>query len=220
MSKKSVAVIPAYNAASTIGEVVKRTSVFVDKVIVVDDGSVDKTASEAGRHGAHVICLEENTGKANATKVGIRECAGFGAVVMLDSDLQHCPEEIPHLITEVENGTDLCIGSRFLNGRAQMPFGNMLSNRVASQIISLITGQSISDPQSGFRALDGGIAQDLDLAAERYAIEHVMILEAAKKDLIIKEVPISCIYGDEESHIRVFPDTLRVMRDILRFVLK
>jgi glycosyltransferase involved in cell wall biosynthesis len=220
MSKKSVAVIPAYNAASTIGEVVKRTSPFVDLVIVVDDGSIDETASEAKRHGARVISLDENTGKSNAAKVGIRECAGFGAVVMLDSDLQHCPEEIPHLITEVENGTDLCIGSRFLNGHTQMPFGNMVSNRVASQIISLITGHMISDPQSGFRALDGRIAQDLDLAAERYAIEHVMILEAAKKDLIIKEVPISCIYGDEESHIRVIPDTIRVIRDILKFVLK
>jgi glycosyltransferase involved in cell wall biosynthesis len=217
---KSVAVIPAYNAASTIGEVVKRTSPLVDRVIVIDDGSIDKTASEARRHGAVVISLDENTGKANATKVGIRECKGYRAVVMLDSDLQHCPEEIPNLISEVENGTDLCIGSRFLDGRTQMPLGNRVSNRVASGIISLISGHRISDPQSGFRALDGRIALDLELDAERYAIEHIMILEAAKKDLIIKEVPISCSYGDEVSHIRIFPDTLRVIRDILRFVLK
>lgn len=217
---KSAAVIPAYNSADTIGEVVKRTAPFVDRVIVVDDGSIDKTASEAKRHGAVVISLEKNTGKANATKVGIRECTGFGAVVMLDSDMQHCPEEIPQLLHELQNGTDLCIGSRFLDGRTRMPFWNRFSNRVASRIISLISGQRISDPQSGFRALDGRIAQRLELKAERYAIEHIMILEAAKKDLKIKEVPISCAYGDEESHIMVFPDTLRVMRDILRFVLK
>jgi glycosyltransferase involved in cell wall biosynthesis len=217
---KTVAVIPAYNTSKSIGEVVRRTKPFVDEVIVVDDGSKDATAKEAKRQGAVVISLEKNTGKANATKIGLRNCCDYDAIVMLDGDLQHCPEEIPRLLDELKNGTHLCIGSRFLNGHKGMPFGNRFSNRVASRIISFITGHGLSDPQSGFRALDGKIAQELELRAERYSIEHIMILEAAKKECTIKEVGISCIYGDEESQIRIFSDTLQVIHDIIRFVLR
>jgi glycosyltransferase involved in cell wall biosynthesis len=217
---KSAAVIPAFNVESSIWEVVKRTLPFVDTVIVVDDGSTDETAYEAGRSGAEVISLPKNTGKANATKVGLGECGEYGAVVMLDGDLQHRPEEIPKLIAEVKNGAELCIGSRFLDGDTEMPINNLISNKVASTIISLISRQQISDPQSGFRALDGTALKGLGLKAEKYAIEHIMILEAAQKNLKIKEVPISCVYGDEESQIRIFSDTLRVAYDILRFVLR
>jgi glycosyltransferase involved in cell wall biosynthesis len=217
---KSAAVIPAYNVERSIGEVVRRTLPFVDKVLVVDDGSSDNTAGEAQRNRATVISLDVNTGKANATKVGLRECSGFGVVVTLDGDLQHCPEEIPRLLEEIKNGTDLCIGSRFLNGQNSMPLRNRISNIAASRIISFISGQRLSDPQSGFRALDGKIISELELKAEKYAIEHVMILEAAKNEFKIKEVPITCIYGDEKSQVRIFSDTLRVAYDILRFVLR
>jgi glycosyltransferase involved in cell wall biosynthesis len=92
---KAAAVIPAFNTKSSIGEVVRRTLPFVDKVVVVDDGSSDDTAAEAKRSGALVISLEKNTGKANATRIGLNACCDFGAVVLLDGDLQHCPEEIP-----------------------------------------------------------------------------------------------------------------------------
>ncbi len=197
-----------------------RTMPFVDLVVVVDDGSIDNTAGEARKNGAEVLSLEENTGKANATKVGFRSCTDYNAVVTLDGDLQHCPEEIPILLDEVKKGADLCIGSRFLNGHVSMPLGNWMSNRVASRIISAISGRRISDPQSGFRALDGSALSRLELRAEKYAIEHVMILEAAKKGLTIREVPINCVYGDEVSQIRVFSDTLRVAYDILRFIVR
>jgi len=217
---KSAAVIPSYNVEKTIADVARRTSQFVDQVFVVDDGSDDNTAEKARRAGAEVICLELNTGKANATRVGLKKCSGYDAVVLLDGDLQHCPEEIPNLLAAVDSGAHLCIGSRFLNGGVEMPFGNRLSNRVASRIISTITGQTVTDPQSGFRALDGEVAQELELAAERYAIEHIMILEAAKKRYTINEVPITCIYGDEESNINILSDSYRVMRDIIRFVLR
>jgi glycosyltransferase involved in cell wall biosynthesis len=220
MDMKSVAVIPAFNTGGSIGEVVRRTLPFVDHVIVVDDGSLDNTASEAELHDAMVISLEKNRGKAHATKVGLSECSDFEAVVMLDSDLQHCPEEIPKFLHEIKNGADLCIGSRFLGGPHKMPFGNWMSNRFASRAISLIAKQPLSDPQSGFRALKGEIVSDLELRARRYSIEHIMILEAAQKNYRIKEVPISCIYGGEESHIKIFSDTLRVTHDILRFVLR
>lgn len=217
---KHAAVIPAYNISKTIGEVVSRTLPFVDQVVVVDDGSSDNTASEAKRHGAMVISLGKNTGKANATRIGLQECASADVVVTLDGDLQHCPEEIPKLVEEIKNGTDLCIGSRFFNDHSMMPLGSKLSNRIASRLISFLAGQKLTDPQSGFRALGGKILPELELKAERYAIEHIMILEAAKKRFKIREVPVSCIYGEEQSNVKVFSDTFRVTYDILRFVLK
>ena len=217
---RTVALIPAYNAAGTIGEVVKRTLSFVDKVIVVDDGSTDATAKEAEHQGATVLSIGKNTGKANAIRTGLRKCHGFDAVVLLDADLQHCPEEIPRLIEEIKNGADLCIGSRFLNGKVKMPLGNRFSNSTAGRIISFLSGQRLTDPQSGFRALNGKMAISLELRAERYAIEHIMILEVSRKKGRIKELPISCIYGDEVSHIRIFSDTLRVMYYVIRFVLQ
>jgi hypothetical protein len=101
-----------------------------------------------------------------------------------------------------------------------MPLANKLSNKIAGRIMSFLTGTSITDPQSGFRALDGKIIKSLELKAERYAIEHIMILEAVKKSYIIKEVGTSCIYGEEESHINIFSDTIRVIQDILKFMVR
>jgi glycosyltransferase involved in cell wall biosynthesis len=217
---KSVAVIPAYNVSSSIGEVVKRTLPFVNEVIVVDDGSIDETARIAKESGAKVISIKQNKGKAHATRLGLTECEGFDAIITLDGDLQHCPEEIPQLLEQIKGGANLCIGSRFLDGHSNMPMANRFSNRIASRLITLLSGEKLSDPQSGFRALDGKTAKNLELKAERYAIEHVMILEASEKKCKIEEVPISCIYGDEESQIKIFSDTLRVTHDIIRFLLR
>ncbi len=213
------AVIPAYNVEDTIEEVVDRTIPFVERIIVVDDGSDDSTASLAKCNGADCFKLEKNTGKANATKMGLRKCGDLDAVVTLDADLQHCPEEIPLLIEEIKNGTDLCIGSRFFKENSSMPWANRFSNAIASRVISRLSGQRLTDPQSGFRAIHSRILPHLELKAERYSIEHIMILEAARKKFRIREVPISCIYGDERSNIRIFSDSLRVTYDILRFVL-
>ena len=217
---RSVAVIPAYNEAKNIAEVVKRTLAFVDKVIVVDDGSRDNTAETASESGAEVVRLEKNSGKAKATKLGFSHCNGYDVVITLDGDLQHLPEEIPRFLESIEEGADLCIGSRFLGDKVKMPLSNYISNRIARALIRLITGLRITDPQSGFRALRAEKLGELKIDAERYAIEHVMIIEAAQKGLKMREVPISCIYGNENSHIKPLRDPFREMYDILRQVLR
>ncbi len=84
----------------------------------------------------------------------------------------------------------------------------------------MLSGVELSDVQSGFRAIEANAAHKLELVANRYAIEHIMILEAAKKGYKITEAPVSCIYGDEKSNIRVFKDTFRVTYDVLRFMLR
>ncbi|MFQ5976036.1 MAG: glycosyltransferase family 2 protein [Candidatus Hydrothermarchaeales archaeon] len=216
---KSVVIIPAFNEAETIGEVVKESTILVDRVIVVDDGSKDDTADEASRNGAEVIRIDINSGKANALRQGFQNCDGYDVVLIMDGDLQHSPKEIPLLIRCIENGADLCIGSRFLKNMTNMPLLNRISNGVAKTLLSFLAGQQISDPQSGFRAIKGSKISELELKAERYAIEHVMILEAARRKFKICEVPISCRYEGERSHINPIKDPLRVIYYLLKFYL-
>jgi len=216
---KVIAVIPAYNAEKSIAEVVRRTKKFVGEVIVIDDGSSDNTLREALYAGANAIRLSRNRGKAHAVREGIKAIKECDAAVFLDADLQHLPEEIPLLVGEIEKGADICVGSRFLKGSpANMPLGNRFSNWFARNLIRLVAGVKITDPQSGFRAVRWSKLKELELKAERYAIDHVMILEAAKKGFKFAEVPISSIYGKEKSHISIIKDTLRVAYYVARFV--
>ena len=214
------AVIPVYNEEKTIEFLVRRTLRYVDRVVVVDDGSTDASAAKARAAGARVISLGKNTGKANALRQGFKEVCDYDVVVTLDGDLQHSPSEIPVLIECINRGNDLCIGSRFLSGNESMPLQRRLSNKITSWIISFLAGQRITDPQSGFRAIRGEKLAQLELKAERYAIEHVMILEAARKGFRIGEVPISTIYGEEKSYIHPVKDTIRVIYYIVRFLVR
>ncbi len=215
----SVAVIPVYNEGKTILQVVKAAEKFVDKVIVVDDGSTDESAAEAKKTNAEIIALPRNMGKANALKTAFRRCKGYDVIITLDGDAQHPPEEIPSLIKCTES-SDLCIGSRFYSDCSTMPFASKFSNKAASLLVSFLTGQKLTDPQSGFRAIRGEKLEKLELKAERYAIEHIMILEAARKKFKIAEVPITCVYGEEKSSIKPVRDTLRVAYHILRFLAR
>lgn len=215
---KIAAVIPVYNEERTIREVVDRTAKFVDKVVVVDDGSRDASAQEAMKTKAEVIVLPKNTGKANALRMGFQHCKDCDVVVMLDGDLQHPPEEIPKLVGCISQGSDLCIGSRFLRDASNMPLSNKFSNAFARKLIRVLTGKKLTDPQSGYRAVKREKLEQLELKAERYAIEHIMILEAAKKGLKIGEVAIPCVYGGEKSKIQPLQDTLRVAYYVARFV--
>jgi len=215
----SAVIIPAFNESKTIGKVVKECKNIVDYVIVVDDGSEDDTANAASKNGAEVIRIDVNSGKANAIRQGFRKCNGYDVVLLIDGDMQHSPSEIPQLIECIENGADLCIGSRFLKKETPMPIVNQISNTIARTLITILAGQKISDPQSGFRSIKGSRIRELDLNAERYAIEHIMILEASKKKFKICEIPISCRYERETSHINPVKDSLRVIYYLLKFYL-
>ncbi len=222
---KTAVVIPAYNEERTIKEVAEKAGRFVDKVIVVNDGSTDNTANEAMKTSAEVIVHPKNMGKSHAMKSGIRMCEGVDIVIFMDGDLQHKPSEIPALVSCIKEGNDLCIGSRFYNkgkpGNCKgMPIANGISNKVASFILSTLAGRKITDPQSGFRAIKKEKLDGLELDASGYSIEHIMILEAAKKKFSIKEVPISCVYGEEISGIRPLKDTFQIAYQIMKFVLK
>ena len=206
---KLAAVIPAYNEALVIGSVVLQAKKHVDRVIVVDDGSTDRTAEIARLAGADVISMPENGGKASALMAGFSRARalGYDVVVTLDGDGQHDPDEIPVVAAPVLAGeADLVIGSRFLNSGADIPKYRVAGQKVLNGFTNLSThvhggdGFSTTDSQSGFRALSRRALENLTFASEGYNIESEMIAHFAPLGLKITEVPISVTYNVPHKH--------------------
>jgi len=221
---KVAAVIPAYNEELAIGSVVLRTRKYVDKVIVVDDGSKDNTAEIAEMAGAEVIRLGKNHGKAYALKKGIERAKdlGYQVVVTLDGDGQHNPDEIPAVIEPVLKGeADLVIGSRFLNNsNRRIPKYRVLGQKVLNLATNLGSEVKVTDSQSGFRAFNGKILEILtnEFESEGYNIESDMIMYLSGK-CRIKEVPISVKYEVPNKHKKnPFAHGVEVLMNILGYV--
>ncbi len=217
----SVAVlIPAYNAAAHVGDVIARCAAIVGRahVYVVNDGSRDDTAAVATRAGAHVYDQPRNCGKGRALARGFDELTarGYAAVVSLDADGQHLPEEIPGLIAAAERtGADLVVGSRMRN-TAGMPWLRVVVNHSMSWFISLLAGRRVEDSQSGFRLHRAGLLRAITLVTDRYETETEILIKAGRRGFRIASAPISTIYGDETSGIHPFTDTLRFLRLVAR----
>ena len=222
MVKEIVAIIPAFNEELTIGSVVLKTRRYVDEVIVVDDGSSDRTEEVARLAGAVVVRNEINEGKANALKRGFEELKGrdLSAVVLLDGDGQHEPQEIPRLLEPVLNGeADLVIGSRFIGANDDIPAYRHFGQRILNIVTNVGTRQKITDSQSGFRALSARAVASLDFPSKGYGIESDMILRFSEKGLRIKEVPISSRYNVPKGHKKnPFAHGLEVFARVLRVV--
>ncbi len=203
MQNNIIAVIPAYNEEIAIGSVVLRAKKYVDRVIVVDDGSADKTAEIAELAGAEVIRLGKNCGKAHALMVGFERARELGCsvVVMLDGDGQHNPDEIPLLVEPVMKGeADLVIGSRFLESRGKIPKYRVLGQKILTFATNLGSEVTITDSQSGFRAMNRKVLDFIDFESSGYTIESEMLARLSSKNIKIKEVPITAIYDVPNRH--------------------
>lgn len=197
------AVMPAYNEELVIGSVVLRTKQYVDRVIVVDDGSYDRTAEVAKLAGAEVIQLEHNTGKAYTILLGLRHArqTGCTVAVMLDSDGQHNPSEIPRVAKFVSIGkADLVIGSRFLNKSAGIPPYRRIGQKTLDIFTNIGAKSKVTDSQSGFRALSCQALDNLDFKSDGYNIESDMIAHFSAMGLPIMEVPITVNYDVPHKH--------------------
>ena len=202
-SQQLIAIIPAYNEELVIGTVVLETRKHVDQVIVVDDGSTDRTAEVAALAGAEVISLEKNRGKAQAMMAGFARARenGCEALVMLDGDGQHNPNEIPELLLPVLDGSaDLVIGSRFLMDGNNIPRYRQLGQKTLDLATMATSGYNCSDSQSGFRAISCKGLKHLDFRSEGYNIESDMITHFLADGLRIKEVPITVRYDVPNKH--------------------
>jgi glycosyltransferase involved in cell wall biosynthesis len=213
------ALIPAYLEEKHIGDVVRRTLKQLANVVVVDDGSNDRTAEEARNAGADVIVHEQNRGKGESIKSGFRYWLEHGSiyVVILDGDGQHLPEEIDRFLNAAASGIgELLIGTR-MNDVGEMPLVRRLVNRYMSRKISRACGQDIPDTQCGFRMVHRSIIPNLLGGTERFDYETEMLILASRAGCRIASVPISTVYSDEVSSIHPVRDTLRFFKLMRRY---
>jgi glycosyltransferase involved in cell wall biosynthesis len=194
-----IALIPAYNEERFIASVVLTARRFATNVIVIDDGSQDRTADLAEAAGATVVRCVENGGKAEALNAGFRFARSFPSdvVVCLDADAQHEPSEIPRLIEPILLGVaDVVIGSRFLEVKSTIPRWRQVGQHTLTAITNTMSGTRVTDSQSGFRAFSPAAVQALHFRTRGLGLESEMQFLFAPSGLRVAEVPISVRYLD------------------------
>ncbi len=191
-------ILPAFNEEVAIGSIVLLTRQYADTVIVVDDGSSDRTAMLAEKAGANVIVHKINTGKGGALKTGFKAASELGAdvIVTMDSDGQHNPSDIPDLAAPIlANAAEMVIGSRYLSGHAtDTPAYRRVGQTVLDKATTMNSGVEVTDSQSGFRAFAASTVNIFRFKADGMAIESEMLADAGKAGLRIKEVDIGVRY--------------------------
>ena len=207
-----LAVIPAYNEAQRVADVVRRARATLP-VLVVDDGSTDETASLAEEGGATVLRQRPNQGKGAALRAGFRWAleAGYQAVIMLDADGQHDPAEIPLFLRAYqEAGADLIIGARDFR---QMPPVRRATNTIGRWLFSWALGQPDRDNQSGYRLVSRRLMEAmLDSSESGFEFEVEMITVCVERGLRLGWVPIRTIYAGERSHIHPLRHVVHFLR--------
>ena len=212
-----VVLVPAYNAGSTVGDVVAGIVAKGLPVLVVDDGSTDDTAAKAQAAGATVLRHPQNRGKGAAIQTGFAYAQKLGAVALLtmDADGQHDTAELDSLLLAHQRHPDsLVIGVRSFDPKV-MPRRSRIGNRISTFWISLFAKREHHDTQSGFRIYPARLFA-LPLRTRRFDTETEILLWAAKLNVPLIEVPIATIYhGGHRSHFRNWEDTLRVLRLVI-----
>lgn len=217
---QTVAVIPAYHDEKHIGDIVRRTGQQLDHVLVIDDGSNDGTAQRARDVGAEVIVHDQNRGKGEAIKTGLRHCLAREVtwLILLDSDGQHLPEEIERFLSAAASATQpmLFVGNRMDNASA-MPFIRRVVNRYMSRRISHLCGQRIPDTQCGFRMLHRQLIPELLGGGDRFDYDTEVLIIASRKRYRIEPVPITTVYSDQVSNIHPVRDAFRFFKLMRRY---
>ena len=218
---KAMAVIPAKDAAATVGGVVRGLLAVLPglEIIVVDDGSADATGAAAGEAGARVLRHEVNQGKGAALQTGFDAAvaAGADAVLALDADGQHDPRFAPGLLAALERA-DLVVGSRNAD-RTGMPWLRKATNDVTSWWVSKLAGQRIEDSQSGYRAIAAPVLRAIRPESKRFDYESEFLVAASRGGFKIGSAPIPTLYNAPGSHIHPVRDTIRFVRFVLRHLV-
>jgi len=215
-------VIPAYNEGSHLAPVIKEAKNFVEEVVVVDDGSTDHTVEECRKVGVKVIIHKGNQGKGAAIISGVNYVKenNFEAVIFMDADGQHDPQEIPIFIDIYQKQkADIVLGNR-LNDCKNMPFIRYATNRFTSFLVSFLAKQKIEDSQCGFRLFAVDKLRDLKLATRKFDTESEMLVLLSRRGCKVAAAPVKTIYREEESKINPVKDTIRFFKLIFSLWLK
>jgi glycosyltransferase involved in cell wall biosynthesis len=221
VSERIAVLIPALNAERTLPSVVEASRRELEPVVVIDDGSTDRTSDVARDAGATIVLRHDvNRGKGGALKTGFAWALanGFDGVITLDADGQHLATEILKFVRERDaSGADLIIG-----GRAHL-FGGMLprrrtANRVSAWCISKCAGTRVTDSQSGFRYYSGKLIRSIELRTDGFDMESEVIVLAGKRGFRIVTIPIDLgfVDGIATSHFKPLMDTMRIAWTVFR----
>ena len=194
--KKVIISIPAYNEEKTLGSVLAEIKQVMSKtkynwkILIVNDGSKDKTADVAREQGVIVINHPRNLGLAETFRTEMKECLALGAdiIVHTDADGQYRANEIPLLLSYIDKGYDFVLGSRFMGEIEYMPFMKKFGNKAFSRVISSITKTKITDGQTGFRAFTKEVAKNIEITST-YTYTQEQIIRAVRQKYKIIEVP-------------------------------
>jgi glycosyltransferase involved in cell wall biosynthesis len=218
-----IAGIPAYNEAECIGEVIRKARPHVDEVIVADDGSVDDTTRVAETAGATVVRSKLNQGAGSATRLCFQIARDRNADVLItiDADGQHNAEEIPSVVAPIfDQGADLVIGSRFIQYIGEIPRYRRFGISIITLLLNLAAKVKISDSQSCFRAYSKRAIENLNITERGFGFSIETLVQARRKGLVIKEVPIYCVYNEHSHSLNPLVHGLQIALSVVRIRLK
>ncbi len=220
---KCVVLIPTYNNAATISQVISDVKHYASDVIVVNDGSTDNTSQIlTAIDGIRVIEYAKNQGKGYALKLGLGKAYewGYRYAITIDSDGQHYADDIPVFLERIEQVPDsLLIGARNLTAD-NMPSKNTFANKFSNFWYKVETAQTLADTQSGYRLYPLYKLQNIRFITRRYEFEVEVIVRAAWRGVNVENVPVKVYYPPAEervSHFRPLKDFTRI--SILNTVL-
>ena len=214
-----VCVVPAFNAAPTIGGVIAGLRRSLDtSVVVVDDGSSDNTSAVARATADRTIRFPVNRGKGAALRAGFRAALATDARVVLtvDADGQHDPTFAPTLLEALEHA-DLAVGARDRRSGG-MPASRRLTNRLSAATVGWCIGHPVADAQSGFRAIRRHVVAEISPRGDRYEFETEFLILAGRRGHRITFVGIPTVYGGAvPSRFRPVRDSARIIRTLWRY---
>ena len=216
MKDKVSIILPAYNEADSVGEIVRDLiREFPDhEILVVDDCSSDDTESKAREAGAKVVRHLYNMGNGAAVKTGARHATG-DVFVFMDADGQHDPKDVQSLLDKLGDGYELVVGAR--DGASQASFLRRVGNKIYNNIASAMTGYPIKDLTSGFRAVRARhFLHFLYLLPNGFSYPTTTTMAFLRSGLPIAFVPIKAAKRTGTSHIRIFRDGARFFLIILK----
>ncbi|MBU0619724.1 MAG: glycosyltransferase family 2 protein [Patescibacteria group bacterium] len=209
-------IIPAWNEEQTITEVIQKVKPLVDEVVVIDDGSTDKTYELALKQNIIVLRHIINRGQGAALETGNQYALQKNAdiIVHFDADAQFCANEISEIVKPIATGKyDVVFGSRFLEKKSNIPWVKKHVHLVLAKIINkLFYNISLSDPQSGFRALSKKAVRKIRIKNNDMAHCSEIIHKSFQNKLRIKEVPITVVY---HNFGQKFSKGIEVVKDLV-----
>lgn len=224
LSKKILVCIPAYNEAKNIAQIVTKCLDCATKVVVYDDGSTDGTQEIATQAGATVIRGLKNRGYGVAIRslFQIAKDEGADAMITLDSDGQHDPEQIRIMLEPIiEEDVDIVIGSRFLTPQdsEKVPRYRSFGIKTITRLTQVASYKNITDAQSGFRAYSKNAITEINLYEQGMGVSTEILMRAKEKGLLIKEVPITIKYDVQNSSTHnPFSHGMGVLYTVMQFI--